>query len=120
METTPPTLPTPPQRQQLQQRAYRYRFYPSPAQAATLARTFGCARYVYNWALHLRNAAYTERQEHLGYQDTSAALTTLKQQPETVWLGEVSSVPLQQALRHLDTAFRSFFAKRAKYPRFKQ
>jgi putative transposase len=103
-----------------QPRAYRYRCYPTPAQAATLARTFGCARYVYNWALHARTEAYQERQERLGYQETSAALTTLKQQPETTWLSEVSSVPLQQALRHLDSAFRSFFAHRARYPRFKK
>jgi putative transposase len=85
-----------------------------------LARTFGCARYVYNWALHLRSVAYTERQERLNYQDASAALTQVKQQPETAWLSEVSSVPLQQALRHLDTAFRTFFAKHARYPRFKK
>ncbi|HEX9414435.1 MAG TPA: helix-turn-helix domain-containing protein [Ktedonobacterales bacterium] len=38
-----------------QKRAYRYRFYPTPEQAAVLARTFGCARYVYNWALRLRS-----------------------------------------------------------------
>ncbi|HEU4785675.1 MAG TPA: transposase [Ktedonobacterales bacterium] len=103
-----------------QPRAYRYRFYPTPAQAAMLVRTFGCVRFVYNWALHVRIEAYQERQERLGYQETSAALTTLKQQPETAWLTEVSSVPLQQALRHLDTAFRSFFAHRARYPRFKK
>jgi putative transposase len=104
--------------QQQTHRAYRYRFYPTPDQAATLARTFGCARYVYNWALHLRTEAYQERQEHLSYQETSAALTMLKQQPDAAWLTEVASVPLQQVLRHLDTAFRNFFAHRAKYPRF--
>ena len=103
-----------------QPRAYRYRCYPTPAQAAVLARTFGCARFVFNWALQLRSDAYQERQEHLSYQDTSAALTTLKQQPETAWLTEVASVPLQQSLRHLDTAFRAFFAHRARYPRFKK
>jgi putative transposase len=83
-----------------------------------LARTFGCARYVYNWALRLRTDAYAQRQERLNYQDASAALTLLKQQPETTWLNEVSSVPTQQALRHLETAFRNFFAGRAKYPAF--
>jgi putative transposase len=103
-----------------QPRAYRYRCYPTSAQAAILVRMFGCARYVYNWALQVRNVAYKERQEHLGYKETSAALTTLKQQPETAWLNEVSSVPLQQALRHLDTAFKNFFAQRARYPRFKK
>jgi putative transposase len=44
----------------------------------------------------------------------------LKQQPETVWLNEVSSVPVQQALRHLEPAFRNFFAGRAKYPTFRK
>ena len=101
-----------------QKRAYRYRFYPTNAQVAVLARTFGCARFVYNWALRLRSAAYREHQERLGYQDTSMALTTLKQQPETAWLNDVSSVPIQQALRHLETAFRNYFAGRAQYPTF--
>src|SRR5215468_9243416 len=101
-----------------QRRAYRYRFYPTTAQALELARTFGCTRYVYTWALRLRTDAYYERQERIGYHEASAALTTLKQQPETTWLNEVSSVPLQQALRHLDGAFRNFFEGREKYPTF--
>ena len=99
-------------------RAYRYRCYPTKAQAAVLARTFGCARFVYNWALRMRTDAYYERQERIRYADTSAALTTLKQQADTTWLNEVSSVPPQQALRHLDKAFRNFFEGRAKYPTF--
>src|SRR5262249_45236564 len=101
-----------------QKRAYRSRFYPTPEQARVLARTFRSARYVYNWPLRLRTDAYYQRQERLGYHELSAALTALKQQPETAWLNEVSSVPLQQALRHLDNAFRHFFASRAKYPAF--
>ncbi len=101
-----------------QKRAYRYRCYPTATQAAVLARTFGCARFVYNWALRLRTDAYYERQQHLSYVDLSALLTTLKRQGETAWLNEVSSVPLQQALRHLETALRNFFAGRAKYPTF--
>jgi putative transposase len=103
---------------QRQKRAYRYRCYPTATQAAVLARTFGCARYVYNWALRMRTDAYYQRQERVSYAETSAALTTLKQQPATTWLNEVSSVPTQQALRHLDTAFRNFFEGRAKYPNF--
>ncbi len=101
-----------------QKRAYRYRLSPTSEQATVLARTFGSARFVYNWALRLRTDAYYQRQERIGYHDLSAALTTLKQQPETVWLNEVSSVPLQQALRHLDKAFRNFFEGRATYPTF--
>ena len=83
-----------------------------------LARTCGCVRFVYNWALRVRSDAYFDRQERLSYVDLSAALSTLKQQPETAWLNEVSSVPTQQAWRHLETAFGDFFAGRAKYPTF--
>jgi putative transposase len=103
-----------------QKRAYRYRFYPTPEQASVLARTFGAARYVYNWALRLRTDAYYERQERVSYADTSTALTALKRAPETTWLAEVSSVPTQQALRHLDRAFRNFFEGRARYPTFRK
>src|SRR5579885_996231 len=101
-----------------QKRAYHYRFYPTPEQATVLARTFGSARFVYNWALRLRTDAYSQRQERLGYADTSAALTHLKREPAMAWLNEVSSVPTQQALRHLDRAFHNFFEGRTKYPGF--
>lgn len=101
-------------------RAYKFRFYPTPEQEAILARTFGCARFAYNHMLRLRTDAWFQRQERIGYHETSAALTALKKDPEFVWLNEVSSVPVQQALRHLQTAFGNFFAKRAKYPTFKR
>ena len=102
------------------QRTYRYRCYPTVAQEVSLARTFGCARFVYNWGLRQRTDAYHDRHERLGYVELPAQLTLLKQQPDTAWLAEVSSVPLQQALRHLDRAFRNFFERRAKYPAFKR
>ncbi len=103
-----------------QKRAYRYRFYPTKEQVHLLNRTFGCMRYVYNFALRLRTDSYQQQQERLHYEDTSAALTRLKQQPETAWLNEVSCVPLQQALRHLDKAFKNFFEGRTDYPTFKK
>jgi putative transposase len=100
-------------------RAYRFRFYPTPEQEVILARTFGCARFAYNHMLRLRTDAYYKRQEKVGYHETSGLLTELKKQPEHAWLNEVSSVPVQQSLRHLQAAFSNFFAKRAKYPSFK-
>jgi putative transposase len=100
-------------------RAYKYRFCPTDVQAAELSRTFGCVRKVYNMALAARPQAWTLRQERVNYNATSAMLTAWKKTAELAFLNEVSSVPLQQALRHLQTAFSNFFAKRAKYPRFK-
>ncbi|MEU6239853.1 RNA-guided endonuclease TnpB family protein [Streptomyces sp. NPDC047024] len=100
-------------------RAFTYRFYPTDEQAAELSRTFGCARLVYNKALEERTRAWGDEQRRISYVQSSAALTGWKKTEELAFLAEVSSVPLQQALRHLQTAFSNFFAKRAKYPRFK-
>ncbi|GAA2697907.1 RNA-guided endonuclease TnpB family protein [Actinoplanes palleronii] len=100
-------------------RAFRYRFYPSPEQAAELCRTFGCVRLVYNMALQARTEAWTVRQERVNYPATSAMLTVWKKTEDLAFLREVSCVPLQQALRHLHTGFVNFWQKRAGYPSFK-
>jgi putative transposase len=101
-----------------QKKAYKYRMYPTEEQANILARTFGCCRFVYNWALRQRTDAFFQRGERLYYNQLAVLLTKLKKQEEAAWLSEVSSVPLQQSLRHLDTAFRNFFEGRAEYPTF--
>ncbi|GAA1820090.1 IS200/IS605 family element transposase accessory protein TnpB [Planosporangium flavigriseum] len=100
-------------------RAFRYRFYPTHAQVEQLNRTFGCVRLVYNKALDARASAWSTHRRTITYGQTSAMLTEWKRDPDLAFLGDVSSVPLQQALRHLNAAFAAFFAKRAKYPRFK-
>ncbi len=101
-------------------RAYKYRFYPTPEQAHNLACTFGCCRFIYNWALHRRKRAYFDHGVKLSTKALSAAIPALKKEEGTAWLKEVSSVPLQQALRHLDTAYTNFFEGRADYPTFKK
>ncbi len=47
-------------------------------------------------------------------------LTNWKKQEDLDFLAEVSSVRLQQGLRHLQAAFTNFFSGRAKYPNFKK
>lgn len=98
---------------------WTFRCYPTPEQAAHLNRTFGCARFVWNWALRLRSDGWRNG-ERIGYPATDKALTALKATPEHAWLNEVSSVCLQQALRDLQVAYSNFFDKRAAYPSFKR
>ncbi|MEV4186773.1 helix-turn-helix domain-containing protein, partial [Streptosporangium canum] len=59
-------------------RAFTYRFYPTPEQAEQLARTFGCARLVYNKALEERSRAYAMEGRRVSYGESSAALTQWK------------------------------------------
>jgi putative transposase len=101
-------------------RAYKYRFYPTDDQKTLLAQTFGCVRFVYNHVLHWRTQAYYENQEKIGYIGANSELSRIKQSGDFPWLSDVSSVPLQQCLRHQQTAFKNFFEGRARYPKFKK
>ncbi|MFD4428966.1 RNA-guided endonuclease InsQ/TnpB family protein [Nocardia sp. NPDC058497] len=100
-------------------RAYKFRCYPSPEQAVELSRTFGCVRLVWNKALDARQRRYATESKSTTYVQASAELTGWKKSEDLGFLNEVSSVPLQQTLRHQQAAFAAFFAKRARYPRFK-
>ncbi|WP_231954916.1 hypothetical protein [Actinoplanes derwentensis] len=74
---------------------------------------------VYNLALQARTEGWSQRRERVGYSATSALSTAWKKTEDLAFLNEVSSVPLQQCLRHLHGAFVAFWEKRARYPRFK-
>ncbi|WP_111829660.1 RNA-guided endonuclease InsQ/TnpB family protein [Actinomadura madurae] len=99
--------------------AYKCRAYPDPDQTAALTRTFGCVRLVWNKTLAERHNRYRSHGMPTSYRQTDAALTAWKQKPELAFLKEVSSVPLQQTLRHQHAAFQAFFAGRSRYPRYK-
>lgn len=102
---------------------YQYRFYPTDQQQQSLAQLFGCVRVVWNDALAVSKAS-----KYPGYNVLAKALTLSKQTEERQWLKDVSSVPLQQSLRHLDSAYKNFFdscsgkrkGKKVGQPRFKK
>jgi putative transposase len=94
-----------------------FRVYPTGRQERQLAKEFGCARYAYNFALNLRTSSFKDGIT-INYNASSEAWTEHRNDPAFSFLKESSSVPQQQALRHLQTAFSNFFAKRAKYPKF--
>ena len=99
--------------------AYKCRAYPDPEQASVLNRTFGCVRVVWNRTLAWRHQRYYGEQVKTNFTQANAYLTAMKATEELAWLNEVASVPLQQAIRHQQVAFSNFFAKRARYPRYK-
>ncbi|WP_037766228.1 RNA-guided endonuclease InsQ/TnpB family protein [Streptomyces sp. 142MFCol3.1] len=88
---------------------YGFRLYPNNPQRSALARAFGCARVVFNDALRVREDARAAGLAFVTSGELSKRLTASKKTPQRAWLGEVSSVILQQSLRDLDTAYRNFF-----------
>lgn len=100
-------------------KAIRVKIYPNAKQSSVLDRTFGCARFVYNWALAKKVAIYNEDKKTISKWELSAELTKLKRDEDKQWLNEVPSQVLQQVLGDLDSAFSHFFKKKAKFPAFK-
>ncbi len=100
-------------------RSYKYRFYPTQEQEVLLAKSFGCARLVYNRFLALKNQAYQDHKINVSFPDACFLLTLDKKKDEFSFLNEVSNSMLQQSLRNADAAYQNFFKKKANYPRFK-
>ncbi|MDX3174179.1 RNA-guided endonuclease TnpB family protein [Streptomyces scabiei] len=89
---------------------YNFRVYPTPGQRTALARTFGCARVVYNDALRIRQEAHSQKLPFPKTGDLSKTLITqAKSTAERAWLVNAPVGVMQQALRDLDTAYRNFF-----------
>ncbi len=87
----------------LLEKAYSFRFYLTPEQESLLRRTLGCVRLVDNKALHLRTQAWYEKQERVGYAQTSSMLTHWKKQaiPGAQWTGIVSTIACEMLNRGL-------------------
>jgi putative transposase len=100
-------------------RSYRLRAYPNGAQRRLLDRWFGATRWLWNTALEIRSEAYRTCGLSLGGNDLSRWLTQWKRTPGHEWLADVPATALTQCLRDQERAFTHFFARRARYPRFK-
>ena len=100
------------------QRSYKFRIYPNAAQRKQLAVEFGNARFVYNRCLDLRSKAYEADKTRHNYVSLNRLVTEWKR-GEFPWLADSAACCLTQALIDQDKAYKSFFEKRGRYPRFK-
>jgi len=99
-------------------RAYKYRIYPNSEQQIALAKSFGCCRWFWNFSLNLCQETYQKTGKGLSRSKIQGILPNLKK--EYPWLKEdVYSQCLQVVALNLSTAYKNFFEKRTRYPRFK-
>lgn len=99
------------------EKGYRLRIYPNKQQRILLAKSFGCARYVYNYFLDRRINLYKDEKKTLSFSECSKELTALKREHD--WLKEPDKCALQNALKDLDVAYKHFFKDNAGFPKFK-
>lgn len=89
------------------------RLYPNKEQRIFFAKTFGCARFVYNQCLRLKHDLYEET-----YMSYDPKLKSFKE--EWPWLKEADSQALCQSYMDMNKAFINFFKGRSKYPVLKK
>ena len=89
--------------------SYKFRIYPTTQQEQLILRTFGCARYVYNYFLNQRIQTYKSTGKSPTRFEQDKELTSLKKHHETSWLKEVDKCALQNSLKHLEIAYKNFF-----------
>lgn len=102
------------------ERAYRVRLRPTKVQMRVLSRLFGARRWLWNWAIARKDAAWRTDGTKLNGVSLSREFTVLRSAPETAWLGALPREPFNQTLRDFDRAWTNFFAGRAKRPRRKR
>jgi putative transposase len=100
-------------------KSVKVRIYPNQEQAHKLIQNMGCARFWWNYALSYCNETYKATGKGLTQIALNKLLPPLKKDEKTKWLAECYSQVLQSATLNLTKAFKNFFEKRAKYPRFK-
>ena len=103
----------------MQHKAVKVRLYPTSNQQQQLAQHFGCARWWWNYALNKSIETYKETGKSLGQSALNAFLPQLKKTEDTHWLSQCYSQVLQAVTLNLTTAYKNFFAGRARFPRFK-
>ena len=98
--------------------ARKFRIYPTEEQQIALAKSFGCARFFWNYSLNLTQQTYNETGKGLSRNQIQSLLPSLKK--EYPWLkSDVYSQCLQVVALNLSTAYKNFFEKRARLPKFK-
>ncbi|UNL87510.1 transposase [Priestia koreensis] len=102
-----------------QNKAYKFRLYPTDEQAFIIRKTFGCVRFVYNKMLAERKATYELMKENKEVLKKVKHPTPAKYKSEFEWLKEVDSLSLANAQLNLDKAYKAFFKGNAKFPKFK-
>jgi putative transposase len=97
--------------------AHKIAFDPNAAQRLYFARGAGTARFAWNWALDEWRKQYATGGKPSEF-SLNRQLNGIKR-AQFPWMYDVTKCAAQEAILDLGMAFRAFFDKRGRYPRFK-
>ena len=102
-------------------RTYKTEINPNKEQRQKILQTIGTCRYVYNFFIAHNKEVYEKEKKFVTAYDFSKWLNQhIKKNKELSWIKENSSKSVKQSILNAETAFKRFFKKQSKFPRFKK
>lgn len=101
------------------EKSFKVQIFPNKEQQKLMFKSFGCARFAYNWALNLQQENYKSGGKFIQDGYLRKQFTQLKKQEEFSWLKEINNNVTKQAIKDLCKSYKSFFKGITKYPKFK-
>ena len=101
------------------EKGFKVQIFPNKEQKELMFKSFGCARFAYNWALAKEKENYEKGGKFISDMDLRKEFTQLKKKEEFKWLNEINNNVTKQAIKDLCKAYKNFFKKKAEHPRFK-
>lgn len=100
------------------EKGYKVRIFPNKEQQILMFKSFGCARFAYNWALNRQQENYKNGGKFIYDNDLRKELTQLKKN-EFTWMKNISSQMIAQSVKDACNSYKRFFKGQSKFPRFK-
>lgn len=103
-------------------KGYKVRIYPNKEQQLLMNKTFGCARFAYNWTLARQFESYKNGDKFISEGELRKQFTQLKKDMKAngeEWLYEIPNNATKQAIKDCFKAYKNFFNGKAKKPKFK-
>ena len=102
-------------------RTYKTEINPNKEQRQKILQTIGTCRYVYNFFIAHNKEVYEREKKFVSAYDFSKWLNQyIKEHQELSWIKDVSSKSIKQSILNAETAFKRFFKKQSKFPKFKK
>lgn len=100
-------------------KSYKIRLFPTKEQEQKILQHIGACRYIWNWMLTKQKEVYELEHKHLSAYDMINLLKPLKNDGCHDWLYQISNASCQKICRDLEKAYREFFHKTSRFPRYK-
>lgn len=103
-------------------KSFKTEINPTPEQKVRINKTIGTCRYVYNFYLDYNKCLHDKGEKFMTGKSFSVWLNNeyIPNNPDKIWIKEVSSKAVKKSIENGCTAFARFFKHQSGFPKFKK